>query len=238
MLKSIFTQRIKRVVSVAIITAIALTLLSTIISAQNKTSAFNHNDFYTSVFNSEEFKSIDDNSLRIKMLQLPDDAIKQMDTATLAKAVLDYPFFTNIYAYDDVHIGAYIQLGINKGYQELSKRPDAARVLLDMYIAFEIIPQDKAQYMDDITLGNAVIELNNLEVLLAQDFVTQNLDDKELTMLDESVLAKFIDKSETPAYGTATTAFYDVFFATCRRFHKIKNWQFSVNTRICLYAER
>lgn len=70
--------------------------------------------------------------------------------------------------------------------------------------------------MDDLTAGDSVYILGNIEALLAQDFVIQNLDSDGLARLSEMVADKREQKLQnTDVYGTSASTFYTVLDKTC-----------------------
>ena len=210
----------KRLISVVIVILFVLSLFTiTNATKGDKTSYVptqsNYADFFDSVMKSDEWLETEDRIVRGEMLQLPIDMIKAMDTATLVDAVLDYPYFRDIYAFDDMQVGVGIIFANFNGTQELSQRPDVADVLIDKYTNSEVLSPATIRLMDKEAVGDTVYELSNIEVLLAQDFVTQRLGDAGVSDLSEIVYKKYTEKIQSPAYGTATNTFYRVFDTVC-----------------------
>ncbi len=137
---------------------------------------------YEQILNSPEWITTEDRIERGKMLQFSDDEIASMDTDTLIEAVLEYPFFSDIYLFDDINVGIDALFSSFNGIRELSTRDDAAQKLLQKY------SEEKILATSEVGTSNAdkrIERLSNLEVLLAQDFVVQNLNENELVKLNE-----------------------------------------------------
>lgn len=171
--------------------------------------------YYESITESGAWQSEIDHSVRVEMLQLPEEMIEAMDTDTLADAVLAYPFFVDIYAFDNIETGVDTLFENFNGLRALEQREGAADVLLKKYREFEVLSVSEAEAMDSSAAGNGLFALSNLEVLLAQDFVTQGLDDAGRKELGEEAARKYEEKKECGSYGFTLDTFYRVIKGTC-----------------------
>ncbi len=172
--------------------------------------------YYESIIESDAWQSEIDHSVCVAMLQLPEEMILAMDTETLADAVLAYPYFMDIYAFDSIEMGVNILFDNFNGLRALEQREEAADVLLRKYKEFKVLSASDAETMDSAAVGAELFALSNLEVLLAQDFVTQGLDDAGLRELFEEAARKYEEKKECGSYGFTLDTFYQVLGTTCK----------------------
>ena len=129
---------------------------------QNSASAF-----YEATLNSSKFRNETIRAARGELLQLSNDVLKSISTADLVEAVLDYPFFVDVYAFENIQDGFDKMQASFSGLQELMNRSDAARVILEKYQK-ESVPE----YADET---NDLFRINNLEILLSQTWVLKQL---------------------------------------------------------------
>ena len=152
--------------------------------------------FYNRVVLSKAWQQSDDRIERGEMLQLPQYMLNRMTTDALAEAVLDYPFFSDVYAFDNAQDGFDLMMEQFNGVQELADRDDVASVLLDKYCDEEVLT--------DASADEDVFRLTNMEILLSQNFVTTKLSKKEKSKYTKTVASKLADKAASPVYGEYT----------------------------------
>lgn len=145
-------------------------------SAKTVSADMDYATYYKNIIESDVWQSEIDHSVRVEMLQLPEEMIEAMDTDTLADAVLAYPFLGDIYAFDSIEDGVNILFGSFNGLRALEQREEAAGILLKKYKEFEVLAVSEAEAMDSAAVGDELFALSNLEVLMAQNFVTQGLE--------------------------------------------------------------
>lgn len=137
---TIMKKLIKIIVSVVCLTMLSVSVVyAEEVSETSDLTASGYADFYESVKNSEEWINTDDRTLRGEMLQLPEEMLERMNTADLLNAVLDYPYFIDIYAFDDIQMGIERLFDNFNGAQELAQRSDAAEALMDKYENTEVL---------------------------------------------------------------------------------------------------
>ncbi len=153
--------------------------------------------FYNRVVLSKQFLNCEDRAERGEMLQLPQYMLDRMTTDALAEAVLDFPYFYDVYAFDDVQIGFDLMMEHFNGVQELADRDDVASVLLDKYCGEEVLT-------DEASADGDVFRLTNMEILLSQNFVMTKLSKKEKNKYVKAVASKMEDKVASPVYGDFT----------------------------------
>ena len=152
--------------------------------------------FYNRVVLSKAFRNSDDRIERGEMLQLPSYLLNRMTTDALAEAVLDYPFFCDVYAFDNAQDGFDLMMEHFNGVQELAVRDDVASVLLDKYCDEEVLT--------DASANSDALRLTNMEILLSQNFVTTKFTKTEKSRFVKTVASKMEDKVASPVYGEYT----------------------------------
>ncbi len=165
--------------------------------------------FYNRVILSKAFQTSEDRAANGEMLQLPQYMLDRMTTDALVEAVLDYPYFYDIYAFEDVQVGVDLMMDTFNGVQELADRDDVATVLLDKYCDEEVLT--------DASADDDVFRLTNMEVLLAQDFVTTKFSKKDKCRFVKNVASKMEDKVASPVYGEFTNSLlFDLTEKNCK----------------------
>lgn len=182
----------KKMLSVLLATTTLLLTPASSVTAQGDTdtSAITEttiSDFYNGIISDPSWQQNTDRIQRGEALQLPDEILEKADTATLVEAVLDYPFFIDIYAFDDAQIGVEILFNSFNGLSELASRADAPTVLLEKYIDEPVDNED-------------VLTLDYYEILLAQDFVINSLNEEQMSVLLDAVAEKFTEKSASSSF--------------------------------------
>ncbi|MDR0958399.1 MAG: hypothetical protein LBM16_04245 [Clostridiales bacterium] len=182
---------------ILVVLVIVCSVLVTV-SAENLSTSTNLSDYATNFYNevksSSEWQSSDNHAVRVEMLQLPETIIAQMDTATLVDAVLAYPFYNDIYAFNSIDIGMSILFSNFNGIRALATRPDAAAVLLEKYKNMPVSKAASFSSSNLLTEGTQIYKLSNLEALITQDFVINALSSKQLNELNDVVSQKHAEK--------------------------------------------
>ena len=153
--------------------------------------------YYDNIIHSAEWKSEISRQLRGEMLQLPDEMLKSMTTDELIESVLEYPFFSDIYAFDNIQCGFDIMYSTFNGVRELSTRKDAASTLLNKYNNEKVITNEKSEDSD-------VFRITNMEILLSQNFVLSQFTENEKNYFVDIVSDKYEQKTISSAYGNFT----------------------------------
>lgn len=160
--------------------------------------------FYTEVMNSPEWYSSQNRIERGEMLQISEEILKNLSTEDLIEAVLAYPFFMDVYAFDDVQIGVDIMYNTFNGLRELSERKDAAVVLLSKYADEPVLSEESLA--DDYD----IFRLANMEILLAQNFIVETLNETQIEEMSQNVCKKYSLKQKSEISGE----FLDTMFFT------------------------
>ncbi|MDE6708776.1 MAG: hypothetical protein K2K06_12175, partial [Oscillospiraceae bacterium] len=88
-----------------------------------------------------------------------------MDTNALTDAVLDYPYFMDVYAFDNYQWGMDSMYESFNGIRALAEREDLTEVLLEKYQNEPILTKN------DLHEDSDIFRLEKLEMLISQDFV-------------------------------------------------------------------
>lgn len=150
-------------------------------------------NFYQDVIQGDEWRSVENRMERGEKLQLSESMLEHMSTDALIEAVLDYPFFSDIYFFDNIQDGFKSMFSSFNGVQELAKRDDAGTVLLGRYCA-EAVPEN-------VLPDFAEYHLIGLEILLSQDFIIDKLTSDEKELLVKEAATKYRLKSDSAAYS-------------------------------------
>ncbi|MCI8600281.1 MAG: hypothetical protein HFE45_01630 [Oscillospiraceae bacterium] len=153
--------------------------------------------FYENTVNDPAWRQLSSRAKMGEALQIPEEMLSNMDTVVLAQAVLHYPYFMDVYAFDDIQSGVEVMYDTFNGMRELTIRSDAAETLLEIY--------------ENTPVDGTIFGLTNIEVLLAQPFVIEALPEDKLSQLLEHTLIKYKEKAASPVYGGfSETMFYRV----------------------------
>lgn len=157
---------------------------------------FSASVFYDDVMQNSEWQNTESRKKRGEMLQLPDEILEDISTDKLIEAVLDYPFFCDVYAFDNVQTGVDILFDTFNGARELLNRSDAAAVLLDKY--------ESEPVYTDADAETDILKLTYIEILLTQSSITDKMDETEISKFKEVSLDKYVQKVESNIYGEFT----------------------------------
>ena len=193
-----FSDKVKRTLSVAAGACMMLTLSSSVAAANDsevdtkKASASDAAEFYETVVSQPNWKNTGSRIERGEMVQLPENMLSELSTDDLIEAVLDYPFFVDVYAFNDVHTAVDIMYDSFNGLRELTSRSDLVPALIEKY---------RAEPVAEKNSDDDVLRLDNIEILLSQDFVIDKLSDDNITELSELILDKREQKVKSEVYG-------------------------------------
>lgn len=112
----------------------------------------NIKDVYPIQPGTEEWKKLETLQSKIAACEIPKETLHQMSTESLIEAVLYYPLFSNMYAYDSIEEGFDAVLQYCDALQELQRRDDAADALA-------------ARYKNTYSNQNADVSNQNADVL-------------------------------------------------------------------------
>ena len=118
----------------------------------------------------EEWKSLESRYERGKACQIPDDVLPALSTGRLIDLCLSYPFIIDIRAFDNILTGFDKYSGEFNGFQELTKRSDAALALIKKYkdkdpLAIEKDWSSYEKYYYDLNISMMELFLCSKEIL-------------------------------------------------------------------------
>lgn len=150
-------------------------------------------EYYNSIISSSEWEKANNSNERREMLQLPEEMIESMSTDELVEAVLEYPFFTDVFAFDNYQDAVDDMYDGFNGLEALSQRSDAPTTLLKKYSEEPVL-----KVSDE---DGDVFRLYFLEILLSQDFVLDNLTDEQEEQLSELATEKYSEMKKSDVYS-------------------------------------
>jgi len=160
-----------------IITIILLSLLCAItIDAQQSDNLYN----FPIKPGLPEWKELKSHNEMLGVLQLPNNVMKSMSTSSLIQTCLNYPLFSELWAYDNIKDG-FEQLKKDfNGFNELLNRKDVLKELLIFYDKMDPNTINEKTTLRD--KGKYTAEFCKMEILLVQPELINNsaLDMKKL----------------------------------------------------------
>lgn len=112
---------------------------------------------------------------RVSACQISPDKLFSMSTDELAQVVIEYPFFVDILAFDDVKTGYEFLLSECRALQELTKRDDRVYGILNVCSGIE------PQTVNADTSLNAYRNSKYVEILLEQDDFANVMTEEQMT---------------------------------------------------------
>ncbi len=156
-------------------------------------------EFYKSKPEEQEFQNEISQDKRAEMLKLPEETIKNLSTGDLVEAILNYPFFFDWKRYGNYKDGVD---GLNKTMdtmQELQNRSDAASVLLKKYSDQKVYSADDMSGEDPVP-SEELFRIEDLEILITQDYVQAQMTDEEKAQFLEVAKQKQDEKNASGIY--------------------------------------
>ncbi len=197
-----FRNKVMKMLIATVSVCLTLTFSSTIAIAENiqldskKVNASDITEFYDNVIEQPIWSNTVSRIERGKMVQIPEDMLSDLSTDDLIEAVLDYPFFIDVYAFNNIQTAVDIMYDSFNGLRELTSRSDLVPALIEKY---------RAEPVAEKNSDDDVLRLDNIEILLSQDFVTEQLSSDDVAELSELILVKHEEKIKSGAYGEFST---------------------------------
>ena len=153
----------------------------------------NIKDVYPIQPGTEEWKKLETLQSKIAACEIPKETLHQMSTESLIEAVLYYPLFSNMYAYDSIEEGFDAVLQYCDALQELQRRDDAADALAARYKntysnqnADVLASSAELMHMTYMQMQKHTEKRKNQTLLLIEPFFNQ-LDEADKLYLCESI---------------------------------------------------
>lgn len=130
---------------------------------------------------SSEWNQFKNSTERIAALQIPQNIITQLPTEDLLEICLEFPYLSDVFAFDNFDMGFKAMSAKFNGFGELFKRADLVTVLLKHY---EKIPEKISRTPNcHEEWGNFSFQTYVLTYMLGLDEVYDNMDESQLHTL-------------------------------------------------------
>ena len=151
---------------------------------------------YPVVPGTDEWLALGSTQARVDACQIPQSVLDTVSTGYLAHLCLDYPFASDIWAFNILQDGVEHYFDDCNGLRELVERPDRFAILTDLYLS-GLAMQDTYASLDDLLeRGDYVTRVALVEVIMGSP--RMNLTDEEcveaLTTLNFGYRAKWFDE--------------------------------------------
>lgn len=134
---------------------------------------------------------------RVKLCQIPDDILGEMETDDLIETVLDFPFISNLTFLDNMKQGALLMAESFNGLKELLERDGAADIILEKYYN---LPKEYS------AMNTAIIEIF-LSMKSIQDGLSREQKSELAVLLVEKSKRQIRTKSYSDTYANKTRAY-------------------------------
>jgi hypothetical protein len=144
----------------------------------------------------------------LRIMNIPSDTLKSINTDHLVKVCLHYPFWPQVFSRNSLQEGYDFLKNNFNGFRELENRPNAAEFILQEYKKM-----DPADFKPGSTLaqkGEYMARFTFIELLLAQHEIINNVNEDIKRKIIEESLKKFQEKIMIRSYGIeglVTTAY-------------------------------
>jgi len=146
--------------------------------------------------------------IRIKALEIPDSILSRLTNTQLIGACFEYPFFINLFAFDNYDEGFKNLCHIFNGYTELLKRKNIEDDLINFYdemLSFKF--KDKNSLYNEFYNP---LKFYLIEEIISQDQIINNLDSIQRKKLFFICKEKFLMKKSNSEVFEGQPVFSDV----------------------------
>lgn len=165
--------------------------------AQEIKDAYDYSDFKVKA---KTWKPLTSYEEKINDCQIPSIMLKSMSTEGLVETCLTFPFYMDIFAFNNLQEGFQKISSRFNGFEELFKRNDAGIIILKRYEALQ--PDNFDYTWTNIQKGNLGWKLSYIEILLAQNEIINKLNKIDRLELLNNCLQKLRIKQNNPElYG-------------------------------------
>lgn len=120
----------------------------------------------------------------VQLTDIPENIVKNMDTAALVSAVMDYPFLGDIYAFDSDEIGIQVISERFSGLKELLGRRDAGDGLYEEYMTMK---QEVTGLKDAKSVNfKTIMKDRIIGTLLSQPVIFEKLNKEQVNSIIET----------------------------------------------------
>ena len=161
--------------------------------AQEIKDAYDYSDFKVKA---KTWKPLTSYEEKINDCQIPSIMLKSMSTEGLVETCLTFPFYMDIFAFNNLQEGFQKISSKFNGFEELFKRNDAGIIILKRYEALQ--PDNFDDTWTNIQKGNLGWKLSYIEILLAQNEIINKLNKIDRLELLNNCLQKLRIKQNNP----------------------------------------
>jgi len=120
----------------------------------------------------EEWKKLKTHDQMVEALQVPLETLKKMRTKKLIKFCLDYPLFSDIWAFNNLQDGFQQVKNNFNGFQELYSRPDLVSEALKYYSSLR--PEEVLEKKNNLNRAQIRFNITMFELIINQvDFLNR-----------------------------------------------------------------
>jgi hypothetical protein len=152
-----------------ILSLFAVMLLLNITTAQDKSTVYD----WPIKPGTTEWKALQTHDEMLAVLQIPVNIFNNMSTEDLVETCLNYPLFLDIWAFNSYQDGIDKAIASFNGFQELIKRPEAGKELLQRYQKINL--SELGNKKTDIEKWKFKMQVCKLEALLSQYMILKNM---------------------------------------------------------------
>jgi len=130
---------------------------------------------------------------KLRACQIPGNVLREMCTIGLIETCLNYPYWVDVFAFDNVQYGYNLLFRDNfNGIQELYNRADAGIELLEIYKKMD--PGGYSDTWSSIERGQLGWSIIYIELILTQDELILSLNEEQRICLLKESLKKYESK--------------------------------------------
>ncbi len=113
---------------------------------------------------------------KVDACQIPEGVLNSLTTAELVEICLDYPLFSDIFAYNSMQDGFRSNVAVYfNGIRELLKRDDNAQCMLDVLKSDDLLTLSARKNISTILqIGESILRHSCLEVMMSHESVMAN----------------------------------------------------------------
>ncbi len=145
-----------------------------------------------------QWKELKTHDEMLEVLQIPAETLQKMTTNDLAQTCLNYPLFSDIWAFNSLQDGMERVIAGFNGLQEFLKRDNAG---LELYAIYKTInPHNFEESWSNLQKGRYAAKFAKIEILLAQEAVLSSLKQNERFLLLKESMIKQKAMQQCPMY--------------------------------------
>jgi len=145
-----------------------------------------------------EWKELKTHDEMLEVLQIPAEMLQNMTTKDLAQTCLNYPLFSDIWAFNSLQDGMERVIAGFNGLQEFLKRNDAGLELCAIYKTMN--PHNFDKSWSNLQKGKYTAKFAKIEILLTQEAILLSLKQNDRFLLLQETVNKQKAMQQYPMY--------------------------------------